>query len=1223
MYLKRLELLGFKSFASKTILELDRGITAVVGPNGSGKSNLVDAIRWALGEQSLRAVRSRKSEEVIFAGNARRPAVGMAEVTLVFDNSDETMPMPFAEVSISRRQYRSGEGEYLINRTRARLKDVVELLTHASLGPDSYAVVGQGAVDEVLLQRPEERRSLVEAAADISRYQLKLKESLDRLTETESNIQRAEDIRGEISPRLAKLRTQAHRAQRYEQLSLRVKEMLRWRYLLEIRHAREVAAANLEREGSLSARLAETARAQEASRQRTSLLRTRLREEEAALETARERMNALRLVRAKSERESALLQEREAAYRRQVSEAEEELARARKERVELEAEIQKLEAQRAELVAREARIRTELAPVEGERQKASSELRFLQSQVDRVQSERQSVATRRSELQERRNSLEREWRKAEAVRAESLKAAEESTARLAGLEEQVAAAQEGVKRLRAQLAEVDTGRQEVQSKLKTVAAELEAARKEERQAWEQENNLGNRLSLLQSLREEHRGIPSGAKALLDARLPGIRGTLATMIRVPEEYVTAVGAALGGAQGYVVSEGFQEGLEALHFLAKKRGRATIAPMRLEKRDSPQQVVAEFRSRLKGLVEGIGFHGVAADLVSCPEEARDLAARYLGLSLVVEEMSDALELYQRLTNLSDGRVPFQVVTRDGRLLRARGDLASSQNGEKDGGVLARETELLSLSESAEKARARLAEAKTRVNRLETAQAGLSRETNAAVVEASRLQKEIEKQNASAAELSSQLAKQEAAIEWHRSRAATAEQEAGQSRQRLAKVEEEQGSSTVRESEVRAKAEQLREDLTAQQSLVAEVNGRLSRFQSELSASQSRLRELDARRSALADALKRAEERAERQEERTSQLSQALTQLAEGPEAGFPTSMMEELEAVEKLVAEQSPRVAQLRESNNAAEAELASLSDALEAAREEISDLRSRGQRASVELLALVREAAHDEGMEWVQEAGDEETASDNLLALADQMVELLSSSLADMPVDGLPKTLSEAAQKAESLRRELQSLGTINAEAPEEFRLLSERYAFLTAQLDDLTQAGRTLRKAVEELRQVMGDRFQETFGLVNDEFSRCFSILFGGGSARLLLTQPDQPLEGGVEVMATPPGKRSGSLLGLSGGERALTAVALLFALMKVNPSPFCLLDEVDAALDESNVKRFCDMVQGLTESSQFLMITHNRTSMEAAGVLYGVSMSADSTSRVMSLKLASKENEA
>ncbi|MHB8990514.1 MAG: chromosome segregation protein SMC [Chloroflexota bacterium] len=1221
MHLKRLELIGFKSFASKTVLELDRGITAVVGPNGSGKSNLVDAIRWALGEQSLRAVRSRKSEEVIFAGNTRKAPVGMAEVTLVLDNSDGTLPMPFAEVSISRRQYRSGEGEYLINRTRARLKDVVELLTHASLGPDAYAVVGQGAVDEVLLQRPEERRSLVEAAADISRYQLKLKDSLDRLSETEGNIQRAEDIRGEITPRLAKLRTQAHRAQRYEQLIRRMREMVQWRYLLEIRHARERAAAELEREGGCAGGAQEAARLQEASRQQVSQLRNRLRDEEAALEAARERLNALRLAKAKSEREAALIQEREAAFRRQRSETEEDLTRARKERLELEAELQKLEALRSELAERVAKARSQLAPVESERQRAGSELRLLQAQLERLNSEQQAAAARRLELQERRNSLGREIGKAESVRKESLAAAEEATGRLARLEEEAARAQEGMDSLREQLAQAEARQKEAQEKLRGVAGELDAARREERQAWERDSALRNKLSLLQSLREEHRGLASGAKVLLEAKLPGIRGTLASMMRVPQQYVTAVGAALGGAQGYVVSEGFREGLEALQYLSQRKGRATIAPMQLEKRESPQGVVSEFRSRLDGLLEGIKYHGLAADLVSYPEEARDLAARYLGLSLVVEALPDALELYRRLTKLTDGRMAFQVVTLDGRLVRARGDLASSTNGEKDGGLLARETELLALSESAAAAGTKLDETKARVAGLEAIQSELSRELSAASAEAARLQKEIAKRSSASGELASQLAKLEAAIEWQRSRAASAEREGAQAQERLAKMEQEQGAASNRESEVRAKAEQLREDLAEQQSSVAEIGGRLSRLQGELSTAQGLLREQEARISALSDAFQRSEGRVRRQEDRVTQLSEAVTQLAEGPQATFSAEMLQELEALEKQAAEASTRVARLREACDAAEAQLAELAEAQESAREQLSDVRSRAQRASVELLALVREAARDSGLEM--EPPEDLESTSELLEHADRVVATLNGALAEMPADGFPETLAAATQKVEALRKELQSLGTINAEAPEEYRLLSERNAFLTTQMDDLREAEHTLRKAIEELRQLMAERFQGTFDLVNAEFARCFSILFGGGSAKLVLTQPDQPLEGGVEVMAVPPGKKGGSLLGLSGGERALTAVALLFALMKVNPSPFCLLDEVDAALDESNVRRFCDMVKDLTETTQFLVITHNRATMEVASVLYGVSMTADSTSRVVSLRLAADGSEA
>lgn len=1225
MYLKRIELLGFKSFASKTALELDRGVTALVGPNGSGKSNVVDAVRWALGEQSLRAVRSRKSEEVIFAGNARRPAVGMAEVTLVLDNSDGALPLSFAEVSITRRQYRSGESEYLINRARARLKDVVELLTHASLTPDGYAVVGQGAVDAVLLQRPEERRVLLETAADITRHQMKLRESLDRLAETEVNIRRVEDIRGEIAPRLSKLRAQANRARRYEEVTRRLREALRLRYLLEIRHLAERAAADLALESRSADAAAEAARAQEASRQRVAGLRDRLREEESALDAARERMHSLRLEKATREREAALAKEREESLRRQLEEAGEELARARKERQDLEAELEGLKAAQSELVARESAALAEMAPVEAARTRAASEQRLLQAQLERVVADQRKAAARRSELQERRDALARESRRAEEVRAAGLQAAAEATAGLAKLEEQLAASQQELERLRAELAETQRRHREARLRLEAAGEELERARRKEREAWERERDLRNRLSLLRSLKVEHRGLPPGAKAILDARLPGIRGTLVSTMRVPDEYVVAISAALGGAQGYVVSEDFEEGLDALQFLAERSEPATIAPLRIESSGSWRALVSELRSRLDGSLDGIAFRGVAADLVACDPEAEDLRARYLGLSLVVESMADALELYRRLLRRGEHRLPFQVVTLDGRLLRARGDLASTRDGEKNGSLLAREAELLALSESAERAQGRFKEARDAVLALESAHASLSRAVAEEAEAESRLQAEIGKLSAVRGELSAQVAKLEAAMEWHRSRVSDADRDLARAAELLSRTESGLAEARSLESELRGRAERLQRDLSEHQSALAEVAAQVSRLQSSVSAAQSRRRELGATIAALSEGLRRAEARAARQEERVEQLEQSLALLSRDPVSASLDSLVGELEAIDRQVAEASTRVARLRSDHAAAESELNALSPACESARDELSTARSRVQRTSAELAALMREAARECGLD-LEQAEDEAPAA--LVESANRVAEMVLDQLpvgdADRPPGparerggGDSGLLAEVSREVNSLRQELQSLGTINADAPEEYRQVSERHAFLTTQLDDLRSAERTLRKAIEELRRLMEVRFQEVFDLVNSEFGRSFTTLFGGGSARLVLTQPEQPLQGGVEVLASPPGRRAGSLLGLSGGERALTAVALLFALMKVNPSPFCLLDEVDAALDDSNVLRFCQMVRDLAERTQFLLITHNRATMEMASALYGVSMSPDSVSRVVSLRLA------
>ena len=1215
MYLKRLELLGFKSFASKTVLDLDQGITGIVGPNGSGKSNVVDAIRWSLGEQSLRAVRSKKSEEVIFSGNVRRAAVGMAEVTLVLDNSDGTLPLPFAEVSITRRQYRSGESEYLINKARARLKDVVELLTHASLGPDAYAVVGQGAVDEVLLQRPEERRALLESAADITRYQMKLKESLDKLSETESNIRRVEDIQGEITPRLARLRTQANRAQRYEQLVRRMREMVQWSYLLQIRHARGKAAAGLKVEETQAGNITGVTRAHDVSKQRVAALREQLRREEDALVSARERADALRLARAGSERQAAQLQEREAAYRRQLTQAEEELEGAHKEVAEIQAETDSLKAIRADLSAKVAAARAETVPVEVDWKRASTEQRMLQSQLDRISSELQGAAARRSELQERRKALERDLARAQSMEAESQQAAKEAGDRLSKPQGQLATTQEGLDRLRAELAEAEKGHREAQNWQKELGERLAAARKEERQAWEGDSALKNRLSLLQSLKEEGRGLPAGAKTIVEAKLTGIRGTLASHLRVPQKYVIAVAAALGGAQGYVVSQGLQDGLGALQYLTKRPGKATVSLLHLDGGIVPEALVDEFRAELgDGLLLGVNYHGLALELVSCSEEARELCARYLGFSLVVEEMEDALELHRRLMARTEGRIPFQVVTMYGRLIRARGEISTPHSAEKEGGLLARESELAALSEARERASARLESARSAVAKLESSNSGLSREISAAAAAASRLQSEISREGSARGDLTSQVAKLEAAIEWNRSRAASAEKELAQGREGMARTDQELAGGAAREKDGRARADQLREDLAAQRAEVSEVAAALSRLQSRVSALDGQLREQAARTSAIVESLPRAGARVRRHEERVAQVKEAIAQLGCGPQSDFTPAMQAELEAIQKRVAELTERVAQLREGYNAADAELAELTDAHDQAREALSDARSRAQLSTVELAALVREAEREAELE-IEQAEPETPAG--LLEYSGLVAEMLSEAIEGMPTDGFPETLAAATQKVDGLRRELHSLGTINAEAPEEYRQLAERHAFEIAQMDDLRQAERTLRKAIDELCQIMGERFQEAFDRVNEEFGICFSILFGGGSARLELTQPDQPLEGGVDVIATPPGKKGGSLLGLSGGERALTAVALLFALMRVNPSPFCLLDEVDAALDESNVRRFCEMVRRLTDTTQFLVITHNLTTMEMAGVLYGVSMLADATSRVMSVKLA------
>ena len=581
--------------------------------------------------------------------------------------------------------------------------------------------------------------------------------------------------------------------------------------------------------------------------------------------------------------------------------------------------------------------------------------------------------------------------------------------------------------------------------------------------------------------------------------------------------------------------------------------------------------------------------------------------------MDGMPDALELYRRLVEHMDGALPFQVVTLDGRVLRARGEMSSTQSADRGGSLLARESELRTLTESWERARDGLAAAKQSVAALESSRKSLSGEVAEASARAAQIQGEIGKRGAETAELSSQVAKVEAAIEWHRSRGSNLEREEAQVRESLARVERELSEVESRGASVRGRLEQLQSDLAEEQSRVSEVSARRSRLQSELSGFQNRLRETGARVAAVSESLHRATGRVDRQRERTSQLAEAIAQVSHSPHLLFSPDEKQELEAAEVLVTASSARIIALREESESAEKEVAASTRSLEAAREELADARSRVHESSTELAALLREAVRESEMEWDGVPSPQ---------AASQVVDRLEGLLAGEAAQGLPDTLAAALQRADALRQQVAALGTINAEAPEEYRQVSERDAFLSDQIEDLRRAERTLRGGIEELRRAMEERFQSTFERVNEEFGRYFSILFGGGSARLVLTRPEDPLEGGVDVAATPPGKKTSSLLGLSGGERALTAISLLFAMMKVNPSPFCVLDEVDAALDESNVRRFCSVLQDLAANTQFLVITHNRTTMEMAGALYGVSMLSESVSAVMSVRLAAKESQ-
>lgn len=1027
MRLHRLELQGYKSFADRTEFLFPTGITAIVGPNGSGKSNIADAIRWALGEQSLRLLRGKTTEDMIFSGSGRRPRAGMAQVLLTLDNGDGWLPLDFAEVTLGRRAYRSGESEYLLNGHRVRLRDLMDLLAESGLAQRTYTVIGQGLVDMALALQPQERRTLFEEAAGISVYRARREEAEAQLEETARNLERVRDLLADLEPRLKRLAEQVERFQEYERTLAYLKQLQRAWYGYHWGQAQEALRLAQERaqraEEALQARRAEAesgaARLADL-RRRQAELRNRLRDAYRRVADLHEQMDA-------AQRESATLSER----------------------IRL-------------LAARQEEIQAELEPL----------LAQEQAQMERVQAARAAE----EELRRRVEAQERRVADLERALADLRRRAREEAAR----REQREA---GLRALRA--------RREKQEQALADARATQA-------------RLEAELELLTRLRQEMAGLAEGTRRLLQAGLPGVIGVLGQMIRVPQEWEQAVEAALGPRLQTVVVEDW-EAVRAAHRTLGENGRAILFPL-AEHLPTSSSEAPEGGAR-------------AAVVVSCEERVRPVAEALLGRVWLVEDLETARAQASAL--LPGG----QYVTRSGEVVSADGTVTVGPSG----GLLAQERALRELPARLEAVR---------------------REREAHEAELARLIQAIDEEE-------ERLREARAAAEATAARLAEAESPLAQARTDLALA---------------------RQALENGRSLATREEAALDRIRRELAARRTRLEELSAQQQ---DAARRLEslrrETAHREE--TLRETRALI----GPMEEELNRRTPEVEAAEEQERQLTARIRQAEEQWNAARLEVSR-------AQDRIARLQERIQ----EDLGLV----------------DLEVRT----SVRVQQPLPLESLVTSLPVvEVLPPGLDEEIHR---LRARLRQLGPINPNAPQEYAEVSERYRFLSEQVADLEAASARLRTVIADLDRMMEQAFRETFEAVAAAFEENFTRLFNGGSARLELTDPDDLAHTGVDIVARPPGKRLQSLALLSGGERALTAVALIFAILKVRPTPFCVLDEVDAMLDEANVARFRDLLTELSQRTQFIVITHNRGTVEAADTVYGVSMGPDGVSQVLSLRM-------
>lgn len=1194
MYVKRLTLQGFKSFAQETTFEFGSGVTAIIGPNGSGKSNVADAVRWVLGEQGLRLLRARKQEDVIFAGAGERAPLGMAEVILTLDNSDGWLPLDFSEIQIGRRAYRDGDTEYLLNGSRIRLRDLNDLLQKANVGQNSYAIMGQGMVDEVLSLSPQDRRSLIDEAADVKPFRVKIADAHNRLAGTRENMAKVQIIVDELEPRLRLLRRQANRASEHRELSARLATLLRRLYSSRWSEARTAIAraqAELDQRGAedetaesrvttleeqLQALGEEIARRREAVSRSDGArgdLETRIRDLEHALVLDRERHSMT------TTRHGEIRTEVEALEGEKATLAAADLEGGRRA-MELTDEIESL---------RTSLERDREALVLAQREDAAlhrraEELRGQIASLDGRIREQGSIAERTSrppaegpeadKVNERRRQLLLDFVAYRRRRADLSERADAAEAKLGEAREAAAGARERLARVQNELRELERASQGPLRQLDHLQGRLEVLKRVQAESEGIATGTRNALIMGQVLIENVRPGSLGEAP----EVSGVVGLLSRHLRVPAGLEAAINAALEHHLHAIIVEQETQALHAIELLREgARGRAQFLPL-----DGLRKVYPLNLQKERGVV------GVASRLIRCDSRFRDLVDTLLGRIIVVEDMRVAKRMLSRGLGA--------VVTLDGVLLDPSGVIT--------GGIASDSESPFSFTRQRE-----IDELPAQIAELEK------------VVEANREQVETARETVD--RLSRLVEESDRAHEECRTALDEALRARDRERDRLYRIRREMTSVLARRRELAGSsfdeqaardARALLEQLNARrQELTAELEGiapdleaapaRVEQAVDEVAGASARLAsaEGEARAQALArEQQKRAIERL------SSQIAQRIlrAQNLELEAGNFTEAIERQTQELEQLRVEQQnstddtapdrDELTRLETHERSVQAEYGEAQNALLEARRRRLDLEADLDRAR-ERLETLRTEMGREGLDPSPGGGLETPAG-----AADEQADLAAVE-------------SEIAEVRGKIRR----LGPINQEAPDDFRESEERFTFLTEQIQDLTEAEAQLQGAITELNGEIRTRFRTTFGQVDTAFGNYFTAFFGGGAARLKLLDPDDIIDSGIEIEAQPPGKRLSTISLLSGGERSLTAVALLFALLSVNPAPFCVLDEVDAALDEANVGRFVAELARLADRTQFLIVTHNRRTIEATDAIYGVSMGPGGVSSTLSLRLS------
>ena len=1183
MYLKRLELQGFKSFADKTILEFKPGITSVIGPNGSGKSNISDAIRWVLGEQSMKSLRGAKSEDIIFAGTQSRKSLGFAEVSIVIDNSDAKLPIEYSEVTVTRKLYRNGETGYFINKTPCRLKDILELFMDTGIGKDGYSIIGQGKIDEILSNKSEDRRHIFEEAAGIVKYRTRKQESEKKMEQTKLNLLRINDILTEIEGNIEPLKAQSEKAKQYLNLREELKNIEVGLFVYNINTYKEKLEQIIKDEEIM------TSQRNTENEKLTSIqsLKDSLKQELDEITTQIEQMQNIGFESTnkieKINSEIGISKERIQNNIANKERLESEIKELRIRIQELQEEEKQRQEKKANLFQNKEKFEEELKQKETELAKLTKTLSDKELEIEAKKQKIETNTDKKYEVLADINTQEANYENLEK-RKKTLKI------ELENVISELDSTRDNKQELSKKFYEIQSKRNIVSNNLQQETTEKESCMNKIKDFEEEINKLNYQMNmkdarhkfLLETEKEKEGYIKSVKELLLDCDKnsqlkKSMHGVLANLISVNKEYELAIEMCLGQALQNVVTETEEDAKKLVEHLRNNNlGRASFLPISSIRGKRIENVIS---NGMKGVI------GIASDLVKCDKKYTQIVLNLLGRTVVVEDMNIGISL-AKMNNYS-----FRIVTLKGDVISSSGSITGGSVATKTVNILGRSREIEELEKEIKKLSKKIEEI--------TLQKQKYLESITEVIEkVAGLEKELQDiEIVYAAENQKMVSIEENIYKLEQRRDKLKEEELSINKQKeesIKQKEEKEQEVEKLNSEIKSLSEEVEQFATVNkdnQKYIDDLNFDITNLKISVSSfieSEASIEEFVERiRQEILNNNNNIENK-------NNTLNQAIKENAElQTKIDNLNSEIEQIKAEVNNSSENIEKLKQLRTEKN----------ELLDKKEEEITNQFSILEGLKEQIVKM-------------------DFKKTKLEQDIEQLINTLWNEYEITPNNAgkykKPNNIAQAQKEVSSIREKIKDLGSINIDSIEEYKKISERYDFMCEQRLDLENTVAKLRKVISEMTQTMEQQFKEKFEIINKNFNEVFIELFGGGKAELILTDEDNVLECGIDIRVQPTGKKLQNMMLLSGGEKAFTAIALLFAILKINPAPFCILDEIEAALDDVNVYRFAEYLKKFSQASQFLVITHRKGTMEVADTVYGVTMEENGISKLLSMKLSS-----